>query len=60
MRLNLGFVGLLTLIFVVAKIGGWINWSWWIVLAPAYISFILFMLFLAVVLGIALYYEYGK
>lgn len=31
---SIGFLSLLTLIFVIAKIGGWIDWSWWLVFAP--------------------------
>jgi hypothetical protein len=41
------FVGILTLIFVVAKITGWVNWSWWIVFSPIIIKlFLVFGLFL--------------
>lgn len=29
------FLGLLSLIFVVAKLANWIDWSWWLVFAPA-------------------------
>lgn len=29
-----GFCGLLTIIFVIAKIFGYVNWSWWIVFLP--------------------------
>jgi len=43
------FVGILTLIFVVAKITGWVNWSWWIVFSPFIIKLVLvFCLFLFV------------
>lgn len=33
------FVSVLTLIFVVAKLLGLINWSWWLVFSPMIISF---------------------
>ena len=29
---------ILTIIFVIAKIVGYINWSWWLVLLPSLIS----------------------
>jgi hypothetical protein len=31
---GIGFGGLLTLIFIVLKLTGSINWSWWWVLSP--------------------------
>ncbi|MFS0783534.1 hypothetical protein [Bacillus sp. 1P06AnD] len=30
----MGFIELLTLIFVVCKIAGLVSWSWWLVLLP--------------------------
>lgn len=39
MTLNLGFAGLLTLIFVIAKLVGLVSWSWWLVFCPLMISF---------------------
>lgn len=30
------FMGFLCLVFVVAKLWGVINWSWWLVLLPLY------------------------
>lgn len=35
----MSFLGLLTLIFVVAKLFGVISWSWWLVFLPAIIGF---------------------
>lgn len=35
---GLGFLNILTLIFVVAKLFGAITWSWWLVFAPVLIS----------------------
>ena len=35
---GLSFSGLLTVAFVVLKLCGIINWSWWWVLSPAWIS----------------------
>ena len=31
---GLGFLSILTLIFVVAKIMGYLSWSWWVVFLP--------------------------
>ena len=36
---GLGFVGALTVAFVVLKLCDEINWSWWWVLSPLWISF---------------------
>ena len=36
---GIGFVGLLTIVFIVLKIIGQITWSWWWVLSPIWISF---------------------
>lgn len=33
-RTGLGFLSMLTLIFVVAKIMGYLSWSWWVVFLP--------------------------
>ena len=45
---GIGFFGLLTIVFITLKLTGYINWSWWWILAPLYMP-------LAVVLGIALF-----
>ena len=45
---GIGFVGLLTILFVGLKLTGYINWSWIWVLSPIWItiifSFLIFML----------------
>lgn len=51
---GIGFVGLLTIVFIVLKLTGFIDWSWWLVLSPALISFGLCVLILLVFLGIAI------
>lgn len=35
---GIGFAHILTIIFVIAKIVGYIEWSWWLVLLPSIIS----------------------
>ena len=34
------FLWILTLIFVIAKILGYINWSWWIVFMPLWLGLV--------------------
>jgi len=36
---GIGFVGLLTIVFIVLKITKYIDWSWWWVVSPIWISF---------------------
>lgn len=50
--MKVGFLGLLTLIFITLKLCGVIAWSWWLVLLPLYfvVALILFF-FLVAILG---------
>lgn len=43
---GIGFVGLLTIAFIVLKLLGVINWSWWWVVSPVWISIGLVILIL--------------
>lgn len=43
------FVSVLTLIFVVAKLLGIVNWSWWLVFSPMIISFGFWVLILIII-----------
>jgi len=45
---GIGFTGLLTVAFIVLKLMGKIDWSWWWVLSPLWIGFA----FVLVVVGI--------
>ena len=57
---GIGFAHILTIIFVIAKIVGYINWSWWLVLLPSIISIglsILVWLVIFVVLLIAAFLD---
>lgn len=38
---GIGFTGLLTVAFIVLKLTGVIAWSWWWVLSPIWITFLL-------------------
>lgn len=51
---GIGFVGLLTILFIGLKLGGVITWSWWWVLSPLWISAVL-ALFIIVVTFVILY-----
>ena len=48
---SVSYTGVLTLIFVVLKLCNVIDWSWWWVLCPIWISFALLFLFV-IILGI--------
>ena len=45
---GVGFIGLLTLVFIALKLTGHINWSWLWVLSPLWISGLLGILFIAI------------
>ena len=40
---GIGFFGLLAIVFIVLKLTGYITWSWWWVLAPLWIPFLIFI-----------------
>lgn len=53
MKINVGLLNLLTIVFVILKLVGVITWSWWLILLPTIIwwlnilvSFILFISFM--------------
>jgi heme/copper-type cytochrome/quinol oxidase subunit 2 len=48
-----GLAGVLTVVFVVLKLVGVINWNWWWVLAPLWISAIIVVALIVVVLTAA-------
>lgn len=48
--MKVGFFSLLTLIFVIAKIFGYIDWSWWLVFTPTIVGFVLF--FIIIILAV--------
>lgn len=47
---GIGFVGLLTIVFIVLKLCHVIKWSWWWVLSPLWISALLTLVIVALVL----------
>lgn len=54
---GVGFTGLLTIVFIVLKLTHVIDWSWWWVLSPVWISAAITALVLAVVLVVVLVRE---
>ena len=50
---GIGFAGLLTIVFITLKLTGYIDWSWWWVLAPMWIPIVLVLLFILTFIAIA-------
>ena len=48
---GIGFVGLLTILFIALKLTGHIDWSWWWVLSPIWISTVI-VLVIALIVGV--------
>lgn len=46
---GIGFAGLLTIVFIVLKLTNYIDWSWWWVLSPIWISISVVLVVLLVV-----------
>ena len=55
---GIGFAGLLTIVFIVLKLLGKIDWSWWWVLSPIWISILLVVA--AVVIGATILVWLGR
>lgn len=51
---GLGFAGALTILFIALKLLGFIDWSWWWVLAPLWVSAALSVAVLFVVVAVAI------
>ncbi len=47
---DIGFIGLLTIVFVTLKLTGVIEWSWWWVLSPIWIAAAVVCMILAILL----------
>jgi len=45
---GVGFVGLLTIVFITLKLTDNIDWSWWWVLSPIWITFAVLLVFFAI------------
>ena len=51
---GIGLLGFLALIFITLKLMNYINWSWWWVLAPLWIQFVLVIIVLVVTGGVTI------
>jgi hypothetical protein len=51
---GIGFTGLLTIVFITLKLTGHIDWSWWWVLSPIWISFSIGLVFFSLVATVVL------
>ena len=49
---GIGFLGVLTIVFVVLKLTHVINWSWWLVLSPSLLSVAIVIVYAIVVVTI--------
>jgi hypothetical protein len=47
--MKIGLPGLLGLVFIILKLTGTIAWSWWWVLSPFWISFLIWVVLFAVI-----------
>ena len=54
---GIGFVGLLTIVFIVLKLTNFIAWSWWWILSPILISI---GLGLVILIGVSIVYLITK
>lgn len=52
---GIGFTGLLTIAFIVLKLMGHITWSWWWVLSPMWISFLVGLVLVVLVVLLKLW-----
>jgi hypothetical protein len=50
---GIGFLGLLTLVFIVLKLTAVIAWSWLWVLSPLWMPIVAFLLFIVLLFGVA-------
>jgi len=54
---GVGFVGLLTIVFITLKLLGNISWSWWWVLSPVWISFLVVAIIIVGFIGINIWLD---
>jgi hypothetical protein len=46
---GIGFCGLLTIVFIVLKLIGYISWSWFWVLSPLWISWLIAIILIIII-----------
>ena len=49
---GIGFLGMLTILFIGLKLGGVIDWSWWWVLSPMWLPIAIFLVLAAIYIGL--------
>jgi len=52
---GIGVLGLLQVAFIILKVLGKINWSWWLVFIPTWIGLGLFVIIMLVLIGILIW-----
>lgn len=57
---GIGFMGLLTIVFIVLKLTGYIAWSWWWVLAPMWIGAAVGITLFVIVFMLSIFAATGK
>ena len=48
---GIGFFGLLTILFIALKLTGFIDWSWWWVLAPMWMPIVLIIVIILLLIS---------
>ena len=56
---GIGFVGLLTILFIALKLTHYIDWSWWWIFSPIWITAILIIVVVFSILSV-IYYKENK
>ena len=54
---GIGLGGILFVVFLILKLTGYIDWSWWWVTAPLWIPFAIAMIFLVFTLAVSVFRE---
>ena len=49
---GIGFLGMLTILFIGLKLGGVIDWSWWWVLSPMWLPIVIVLILAAIYIGL--------
>ena len=57
---SIGLVPLLTTLFVGLKLTGHINWSWWWVLSPVWITALIAILIMVLFVVVSVYLDGGR
>ena len=54
---GIGLGGILFVVFLILKLTGYIDWSWWWVTAPLWIPFAIAIVFLVFILAVSVFRE---